>query len=66
MIAGLMSNMFVSFYKCVLYDANTSIIRSPPQKTKTSGVPRTHLQISIVTLVQNNSKDIIYLNVIGR
>lgn len=34
MIAGLMSNMFVSFYKCVLYDANTSIIRSPPQKTK--------------------------------
>ena len=60
MIAGLISNMFVSFYKCVLYDANTSIIRSPPQKTKT------HSQISIVTLVQNNSKDIIYLNVIVR
>lgn len=29
MIAGLMSNVFVSFYKCVLYDANANITRRP-------------------------------------
>lgn len=29
MIAGLMSNVFFSFYKCVLYDANANITRRP-------------------------------------